>query len=121
MGEGTFQTAIITARVSEGQRQALAAGHRGVIKVVVDIRRMRMAAGGEWHTDCLKLLCEDGSGPKDCWGAKYDTQSGTVVYKSQINQNRPGNRIDEIQDENIRKTVLEMIHRFLSPTEGAGG
>ncbi len=108
-----FHNTIITGPVVADLLQKLAAGHHGIIKVVVDIRLMRMAAGGEWHTDCLKLLAESGSSRDDCWGAKYDIETGNIVYKSQINQNRPGNIIDEIQDGNIRNTVAEMVNRHL--------
>lgn len=113
-----FTNVIVEATVTPAQLAALAAGHRGVVKVVVDVRRRRMAAGGEWHTDCLALLKNSGSSPDDCWGAKLDTATGGIVYKSQINQNRPDNRLDEIADPAIREQVLAMIELMLTPAMG---
>lgn len=114
---GDFSPQIISSPVPPELLAELAKGHHGTIKVVVDIRRMAMAAGGEWHTDCLKPLTDAGSDRADCWGAKLDTETGKVTYKSQINQNRPNNRLDEIQDEATRTAVLAMIRKFFTLPE----
>ncbi len=90
----------------------LAAGHHGTIKIVVDIKNRTMAGGGKWHTDCLELLKTRGSNPADCWGVKLNIETGAIAYKSQINQNRPGNRLDEIADMTIRAVAKEMIEEY---------
>ncbi len=112
MGGGPFKNIIIGEPVSPALLGELAAGHHGTIKVVADIKNGTMAAGGEWHSDCLALLKAKGSNPADCWGAKLNVETGAIVYKSQINQNRPDNRLDEIADETIRATVKGLIDRY---------
>lgn len=116
MAGAAFKNIIIQGPVSPELLAELAAGHRGTVKVVVDIRQMRMAAGGEWHSDCLALLTATGSASGDCWGAKLNTVTGAVTYKSQINQNRPNNRLDEIADAATRRQVLAMIEKNLTPS-----
>ncbi len=112
MTGGPFKHIILDGPVSPALMAELAAGHRGAIKVVVDIKNGALAAGGEWHSDCLALLKTRGSNPDDCWGAKLNIETGAIVYKSQINQNRPGNRLDEIADETIRVMVRGMVEKY---------
>ncbi len=112
MGGGPFKNIILAEPVSPALLNELAAGHRGAVKVVADIKTGAVAAGGEWHSGCLALLKAKGSNPADCWGAKLNVETGAIVYKSQINQNRPDNRLDEIADENIRAAVKGLIDRY---------
>lgn len=112
MDGGPFKNIILADPVSSALLNELAAGHRGSIKVVADIKNGAVAAGGEWHSDCLALLKAKGADPADCWGAKLNIENGAIVYKSQINQNRPNNRLDEIADENIRAAVKGLIDRY---------
>lgn len=112
MGGGPFKNIVLDGPVSPALLGEMAAGHRGTVKIVADIKNGAMAAGGEWHSGCLALLKAQGSNPADCWGAKLNVETGVVVYKSQINQNRPDNRLDEIADENIRVAVKRLIDRY---------
>ena len=111
-GGGPFRNIVLDGPVPPALLGELAAGHRGAIKVVADIATGAVAAGGEWHTDCLALLKARGSNPADCWGAKLNIETGAIVYKSQINQNRPDNRLDEIADEGVRGAVKGLIDRY---------
>ncbi len=111
-----FTNTMVPAPVTEDQLKELAAGHDGVVKVVVDVKQRRMAAGAEWHNECMELLKENGSNAKDCWGVKLVVETGEIKYKSQINKDRPGNRLDEIQDPKIRETVAEMVREYLVKT-----
>ncbi|MEE8484629.1 MAG: DUF5674 family protein [Nitrospinota bacterium] len=116
---GKFVNRMVPEPATEDQLKELAAGHRGVVKAVVDVKRRRMAAGAEWHTECLELLKENGSNSEDCWGLKLVVETGEIKYKSQINKNRPGNRLDEIEDPKIRETVAEMVReRLVKTVEG---
>lgn len=112
MGGGPFKNIILDGPVSSALLGELAAGHHGVIKVVADIKKRTMAAGGEWHSDCLALLKAKGSDPADCWGVKLTIETGAVVYKSQINQNRPDNRLDEIADDRTRAAVKGLVEKY---------
>lgn len=112
MGGGPFKNIILDGPVSSALLVELAAGHHGTIKVVADIKNGTMAAGGEWHSDCLGLLKAKGSDAADCWGAKLNIETGAIVYKSQINQNRPDNRLDEIADEQTRAAVKGLVEKY---------
>lgn len=98
----------------------LSKGHNGVVKVVVDIKQRKIAAGAKWHSECLKLLEEDGSKFEDCWGCKYNTDSGEIAYKSQINESRKGNKSTEISDSQIREKIENIVMQFIGPDRDIG-
>lgn len=117
MEEKKFCNRLVEKPVTLEEQDELAMGHDGVIKVVVDIKQKKMAAGGQWHTDCLKLLEEEGSVAENCWGAKYNVDTGEMAYKSQINKNRGGSKTEEIFDSEIKGAVLSMVQEYLKPKE----
>lgn len=84
-----------------------------MIKGVVDIQREIIAFGGEYHVDANMVLMENGSEQKDVWGFNInfdEPRDSWIEYISLINI-RPavGNRKMEVQDENIRKKMKEII------------
>lgn len=84
-----------------------------MVKVVVDIKRAVLAAGGELHADAESALIDDGSEQKNLWGANIypDRPAGhRVEYTSLINI-RPsqGNPGQSIQDEAVRDKVQNII------------
>ena len=84
------------------------------IKVVVDIERGTLAAGGELHSDEEKILLEDGSEQKDLWGANYYPKENRVEYKSLINiRSREKNYSQQIENEEIRDKVKEIVLQLL--------
>jgi len=85
----------------------------GYVKVVVDIRRKILSAGGKLHTDGEQLLLQDGSRQNDLWGGGIDLETGSIDFDSLINlRPRQGNTSREVLDQNIRKQ-MEMIIRNL--------
>lgn len=86
---------------------------KGYIKVVVDVRRKVLAAGGEKHVDGERLLLKDGSRQEDLWGAGLDIETGEIDFDSMINLRPQENRSREILDEEIRKKVTALIQSFL--------
>ena len=71
-----------------------------MVKFVVDVRRRRIAVGGELQADAEALLLEDGSEQPDLWGGNYYPglgPDGCVEYTSLINirpaQDNPGMEI----------------------------
>ncbi|PIP21194.1 MAG: hypothetical protein COX40_00765 [Candidatus Omnitrophica bacterium CG23_combo_of_CG06-09_8_20_14_all_40_11] len=86
---------------------------KGYIKVVVDIRRKILAAGGEKHIDGEQLLLEDGSLQEDLWGAGLDLETGEMDFDSLINLRPTQNRSREILDEEIRKKAASLIETLL--------
>ena len=82
---------------------------KGYIKIVVDVGRKILAAGGEKHVDGERLLLEDGSLQEDLWGAGLDLETGELDFDSLINLRPIENRSREILDEETRKKVATVI------------
>lgn len=82
---------------------------KDMLKIVADLGRSLVAAGGELHADAESLLLQDGSLQADLWGANYYPgrgPDGCIEFTALINI-RPaqGNRSMEIQDPEIRERV----------------
>ncbi len=87
----------------------------GYVKVVVDIRRKILSAGGELHSDGEKLLLEDGSKQTDLWGGGIDLETGEIDFDSMINlRPRQDNKSREVLDPKIRKQMETIIHSLLA-------
>ena len=104
---------IVRAKIDSETRKKIAEDLRGYIKVVVDVRRKILAAGGEKHIDGEQLLLEDGSLQGDLWGAGLDLETGEIDFDSLINLRPMKNRSREILDEGIRKEVEALIVSLL--------
>ncbi len=85
---------------------------KGYVKVVVDVRRKILSAGGEKHVDGEQLLLKDGSRQQDLWGAGLDLETNEMDFDSMINLRSIQNTSREILDPNVRQQV-ESITRFL--------
>lgn len=58
-------------------------------KVVVDIKKEIMAAGGEYHIDCEQLLIANGSSQENLWGGGFRFTSSEVDFMALTNY-KPG-------------------------------
>ncbi len=89
-----------------------------MVKVVVDVARNVLAAGGDLHADGEQVLLDDGARQEDLWGANvYPTQphERQIEYTSLINiRPRQGNRSMDIEDAS-RRTAVESLIRMLLP------
>jgi hypothetical protein len=103
---------IIRSKIDPETRKKVAEDFKGYIKVVVDIRRKIISAGGEKHVDGEQLLLKDGSRQEDLWGAGLDLETNEMDFDSIINLRSIQNTSREILDSNIRQQV-ESITRFL--------
>lgn len=104
---------IVRTKIDSQTRQKIAEDLKGYIKVVVDVRRNILAAGGEKYVDGERLLLEDGSRQEDLWGAGLDLETGEMDFDSVINLRPTRNRSREILDEEIRKKVAGLIESLL--------
>ena len=104
---------IIRSKIDSQTLNKIAEDLKGYIKVVVDVRRNILAAGGEKHVDGERLLLEDGSRQEDLWGAGLDLETDEMDFDSLINLRPTKNRSREILDEAIRKKVAEVIESLL--------
>lgn len=84
------------------------------IKVVVDIEREILAAGGERHFDAEQKLLKNGSKQADLWGGGVDVKSGEIDYNSMINL-RPSqdNPSRDILSAEIRKKFDKIVRKLL--------
>ena len=103
---------IIRSKIDPESRKKIAQDLKGYIKVVVDVRRRVLAAGGQKHVDAERLLLEDGSRQEDLWGAGLDLETGEIDFDSLINLRPTQNRSREILDKKVREQV-ELITRSL--------
>ncbi|MBU0502841.1 MAG: DUF5674 family protein [Candidatus Omnitrophota bacterium] len=105
---------IIRQKADEDTLKKVAEDFDGYIKVVVDIQRKILAAGGKLHSDEEELLLDDGSKQADLWGGGIDLETNEVDFDSVINL-RPGqcNSSREVLDQDIRKQIEKIIRSLL--------
>ncbi len=103
---------VIRAKIDPELRQKIAEDLKGYIKVVVDVQRGIMSAGGQKHVDGEELLLKDGSRQENLWGAGLDLETGQMDFDSMINIRPAQNSSREILDPKIRQKV-EMVTRQL--------
>lgn len=89
--------------------------YEGYIKVVVDLKREILAAGGEYHVDCEQVLIRDGSKQSDLWGGGYTVTTGEVDYMALSNYRPVEGRVTyEIADEEVRCLFKEIVGKIFS-------
>lgn len=104
---------VIRSKIDPESRRKVAEDLKGYIKVVVDVKRRILAAGGEKYVDGERLLLEDGSRQEDLWGAGLDLETSEMDFDSLINLRPTQNKSREILDEDIRKKVEAVIKSLL--------
>ena len=104
---------IIRTKIDSELRKKIAEDLKGYIKVVVDVRRGILSAGGTKHVDGEKLLLKDGSQQEDLWGAGLDLETNEMDFDSMINLRPSQNTSREILDQKIREQVERITRSFL--------
>ena len=105
---------LVTSEISENDLARAAEDLDGYVKVVVDIQKGILTAGGERHVDGEQLLIQSGSLQQNLWGGGIDLETMGIDYDSMINL-RPGqnNPSREVLSPDLRKTMDEIIRRLL--------
>jgi len=104
---------LIKERISPEKFKEIA-GNEKMLKLAVDIDREILSIGCEFHIDCAEQLLKDGSRRKNIWGANIYPKDKTIEFTALINiRPEEGNRSMEIQDDAVRKSVEEIIHKLL--------
>ena len=105
---------IIRKKASEEEIEKMAEDFDGYIKIVVDVEREILAAGGKKHVDAEQMLLQDGSHQNDLWGGGLDLDSDVIDYNSMINV-RPsqGNLSRDIMSVEMRKIFDLIVKRLL--------
>jgi Protein of unknown function (DUF5674) len=103
---------IIRSKINSESLKQVAEDLKGYVKVVVDVKRGVLSAGGLKHVDGEKLLLKDGSRQEDLWGAGLDLEIDQMDFDSMINLRPTQNASREILDQKIRQQV-ELITQSL--------
>lgn len=105
---------LIKKKASEAILKKIAEDLDGYIKVVVDIEREILTAGGTRHFEGEKILLEDGSKQENLWGGGVDFKTGEIDVDSIINlrpnQNNPSR---EVLSPEIRKKMERIARNLL--------
>ncbi len=99
---------------SELEKIFIESPYADMVKLVVDIEKGILSAGGEYHMECAEELTEkENSHQKNLWGANL-YKDKRIDFISLINiKPAEKNRSMEIQDDEIKKKVEEIIRKIL--------
>ena len=106
---------IIRGKINSETLRQVAEDLKGYIKVVVDVRRKILSAGGEKYVDGEQMLLKDGSRQEDIWGAGLDLETNEMDFDSMINLRPAQNTSREILDQKIRQQVETITRSLLQP------
>lgn len=85
-----------------------------MVKAVVDIEKKVIALEADLHSDQEQALLKKGSKQKDLWGINLYPEADDddfVEFDSMINlRPRQGNTTLSVDDEEIRKKIISLIH-----------
>lgn len=105
---------IISNKATSEELKLVALDFQGYVKVVVDIERKILSAGGKRHFEGEELLLKNGSTQEDLWGGGIDLETGDVDYDSMINiRPNDGNTGREVLDIKIRQKMDSIIKKLL--------
>ena len=86
----------------------------GYIKVVIDIEKEILSAGGTRHVDGEQLLLKEGSLQENLWGGGFDLETGEIDFDSMINiRPNQNNTSREVLDGQVRQKMQEIIEKLL--------
>jgi len=101
---------IFDEKASEKEIKNVTEVYEDYTKVVVDIEKEILSAGGEYHIDCEQLLIANGSSQKDLWGGGYRFTSSEVDFMALTNYKPSiGHFTYEISIPEVREKVEKVI------------
>ena len=105
---------LVTSHLNDEDLQKVAEDLTGYIKVVVDIERRVLSAGGTRHAEGEELLLAHGSTREYLWGGGLDLETGGVDFDSIINiRPRHDNPSREVLSRETRRIMEEIIRLLL--------
>lgn len=105
---------LVKSKATEENIKQASEDIEGYIKVVVDINKGILTAGGAMHVDGEKLLLTEGSNQEDLWGGGLDLETKGIDFDSMINirpyQGNPSRSVllPEIRDK-MEKIIRELL------------
>lgn len=105
---------LIRKRAGDKEIKKAAEDFDGYIKLVVDVKKEILTAGGERHVEGEQILLENGSKQENLWGGGLDLNSKETDYNSMINI-RPSqeNLSRDIMSPQIRKEFDKIVKKLL--------
>ena len=112
-----FWPQIIKSPLSKNKVKELAEEFFGdMIKVVIDVQKESLAAGGSLHADAEQLLLKHGSKQENVWGANYfpfrkkgERLEYTALMNIRPRHNNPGQHIHSAA---IREKVKGIVGNY---------
>lgn len=105
---------LVKEKANENTLKKVAEDLSGYIKVVVDVEKEIIAAGGLRHVEGEELLLKEGSKQENLWGGGLDLETGEIDFDSMINL-RPNqdNPSRELLSQDVRQKLENIVKRFL--------
>lgn len=104
---------ILSESVDEATKKKISEDLDGYVKVVIDVSKEIIAAGGKRHVDGEQLLLSQGSKQDDVWGGGIDLETGAIDFDSMINI-RPAqsNPSREVLSPEIRSKMEALMKKY---------
>ncbi|MEX0616247.1 MAG: DUF5674 family protein [Candidatus Woykebacteria bacterium] len=105
---------LIEDKISDKDLKKVAEDFDGYVKVVVDVDREILTAGGKQHVEGEELLLQGGSRQDNLWGGGLDLETGEIDFDSMINL-RPNqdNSSREVLNQKLREKITEIVQKLL--------
>ena len=109
---------ILRQKITREHLKTLAANtFIDMIKCVADVKQNLLAVDAELHADLESMLLENGSEQDYLWGFNlYPDETGDdfIEFDSLINiRSWQGNRSRDVEDENVRKQIREIVSKYI--------
>lgn len=110
---------ILENPITINQLQTIAEALYGdMVKAVADVSAGRIAIDAELHSDLEQLLLSTGSEQENLWGFNLYPEADEedfVEFDSLINiRPRKNNMSRDVENEDIRKHILEIVNQYIS-------
>lgn len=105
---------LVTSKATEEDLKQAAEDLDGYIKVVIDIEKEILTAGGQRHVQGEELLLQNGSRQENLWGGGLDLETKGMDFDSMINiRPKQNNSSREVLAPEIRQKMESIIHKML--------
>lgn len=105
---------VLRSKASHKQIKQMAEDYDGYIKLVIDVKQIILAGGGERHVEGEQKLLEEGSKQENLWGGGIDWETKEIDYNSVINlRPRQNNQSRDILSQEIREKFDKIVKDLL--------
>ena len=104
---------VFEKKASEEEIKEVTKMYEDYTKIVVDIEKEILSAGGEYHIDCEQALIANGSLQENLWGGGFRFKSKEVDFMALTNFKPNYNHFSyEISSPEIREKVEKIIRKI---------